>query len=206
MLQQLIGQQYGRPTGLLGHLIGLKMVRDHRPENEWTVNILQPEPADHILELGCGAGYAISLLAGVVTQGQVVGLDRSRAMVRLATLRNWRAVRRGRVRLHHGDVAHLPFGDGVFDKVFTIHSIYFWQRPEQALAEVWRVLCPGGRMTLTLLPRERWPGGPDAIENTDEFYAYTAAELQQLLLDAGFHSLCVEAGSLASNFSVIGVK
>lgn len=206
MLQQRIAQQYGRPTGLLGHYIGLKMVRDHRPENEWTVNLLQPEPADHILELGFGAGFAIGLLARIVTQGQVAGLERSRAMVRLATLRNWPAVLRGRARLHHGDVTQLPFADSSFNKVFSINSIYFWLQPAQALAEIRRVLQPGGRFVLTLLPRERWPGGPDAIHNTDTFRAWTAAELQQLLLDAGFHSLSVQAGSLPANFSLIGYK
>jgi ubiquinone/menaquinone biosynthesis C-methylase UbiE len=206
MLQQRIAQQYGRPTGLLGHYIGLKMVRDHRPENEWTVNLLQPQPADHILELGFGAGFAIGLLARVVTQGQVVGLERSPTMVRLATLRNWRAVWRGRVRLHQGDAANLPFADSSFDKVFTINSIYFWQRPAQALAEIWRVLRPGGRLALTLLPKERWPGGPDAIQNTDTFYAWTADELFALLAAAGFTSLSVAAGSLPSNFSLTGYK
>jgi ubiquinone/menaquinone biosynthesis C-methylase UbiE len=206
MLQQRIAQQYGRPTGLLGHYIGLKMVRDHRPENEWTVNLLQPQPADHILEVGFGAGFAIGLLAPLVTQGQVVGLERSRTMVRLATLRNWRAIWRGRLRLHQGDAASLPFADASFDKVFTINSIYFWQQPAQALAELWRVMRPGGRLIITLLPKERWPGGPDTIQDTDTFHAWTAAELQALLAAAGFTSLSVAADSHPSNFSLIGSK
>ena len=209
MLQRMIGRQYGRPSGLLGHIIGLKMIRDHLPENLWTITGLHAQPADHILEIGSGAGYAISELARLVPQGRVVGLDRSRTMVRLAGLRNARAIRRGIVRLQHGDATHLPFPDGAFDKVFSIHAIYFWQQPAHVLREIRRVLKPGGTATLTALPRERWPGGPDAITNTPEFTAYTGAELRHLMLNGGFRSVTIRADpdhTYRSNFSIIGMK
>jgi hypothetical protein len=51
----MIDGQYRRPTGLLERIIGAQMVRDHEPENLWTVKQLAAQPTDQIVEIGCGA-------------------------------------------------------------------------------------------------------------------------------------------------------
>jgi ubiquinone/menaquinone biosynthesis C-methylase UbiE len=49
-------------------------------------------------------------------------------------------------------VASLPFPDRQFDKVLSIHSAYFWPDLERAMAEIGRVLAPGGLVVLALSP------------------------------------------------------
>jgi len=202
--------QYRRPSGLLGRYIGGQMARDHRPENEWTVAQLDLKPADHVLELGCGPGVALALAVRLVPLGRVVGLDYSRAMVRAARQRNARAVWRGQVALYHGNVARLPFADESFDKAFGIHTICFWPQPLASLHEIWRVLKPGGMLTLTILPTEQWNAGdPTAPVGTPECRPYTGAELQHLLADAGFDALRIAAAddpACPSKYCVFGAK
>lgn len=202
--------QYRRPSGLLGRYIGRQMARDHRPENEWTVAQLDLQPADHVLELGCGPGVALALAARLVPHGRVAGLDYSWAMVQAARQRNARAVRRGQVALYHGNVAHLPFADESFDKAFGIHTIYFWPRPLAALHEIRRTLKPGGVLALTILPKELWNAGdPSAPIGTPECRPYTGAEIECLLADAGLDALRIAAAedpTCPSKYCVFGAK
>jgi ubiquinone/menaquinone biosynthesis C-methylase UbiE len=210
MIERILNKQFCRPAGLLGLFIGSRMVHDHRPENLWTVAVLQPQPTDHILELGFGPGMAIEALAAIVTRGRIAGLDYSKTMVRAARRRNAPAIERGQVDLHHGDVSVLPFAVETFDKVFSIHSIYFWPEPLTALKEVRRVLKPQGWLTLTILPKEKWNlENPTAPVGTAECRPYHGQELTRLLTEAGFSTTHIEFDHDAahpSNYSVIGVK
>lgn len=210
MFNKILDRQYRRPSGLLGRYIGRQMARDHLPENEWTVELLQPQSGDHILEIGFGPGVAIAQLTSRVPQGRIVGVDFSRAMVAAAGRRNAQAIRRGQVELHWGEVAHLPLGEALFDKAYSIHSIYFWPEPEKALREIKRVLKVGGLLVLTILPKEKW--GTDNLATpvgTPECTPYTGDELRHMLSQAGFSLTRIEVDSQAecpSNYSVIGLK
>jgi ubiquinone/menaquinone biosynthesis C-methylase UbiE len=186
------------------------MARDHRPENRWTVAVLDAQPADRILEIGFGAGVAIEALSGVVGAGQITGVDFSPTMLRAARRRNAAAIRAGRVRLLCADAVDLPLAAQSFDQAYSIHSIYFWSRPAAALAEIWRVLRPGGRLVLTILPRELWNiDSPDLAVGTPECRPYTGAELSELLHAAGFSASSIAADTnpaWRSNYCVVGVK
>jgi hypothetical protein len=64
----LVGQ-HGHPTGLVGRMLGEKMVRQHVPETIWTISLLDLEPENQILEIGFGAGRAIEVVAAQTAKG-----------------------------------------------------------------------------------------------------------------------------------------
>jgi SAM-dependent methyltransferase len=156
-LKQFLRAQFGRPTGIWGHVAGLMMVRT--PSNldriRWTLSLLDVRPNDRVLEVGFGPGVAIELLSRVVSTGMVVGVDHSEVMMRQAARRNSEAICQGRVELHVGSVSALPFFNPPFDKVFTINSIHFWHEPDEGLKNLWKLIKPGGRIAVTLQPRSR---------------------------------------------------
>jgi ubiquinone/menaquinone biosynthesis C-methylase UbiE len=150
LLEGIWDQQHHCPSGMVGWLAGEQMVRQHRPETAWTIDLLDIQPADHVLEVGFGAGRGIKLAAEKASDGRVMGIDLSEVMVRVATRRNARVVKAGRVVLSQGNITALPFEDLQFDKIMTIHTFYFWPEPPRTMSELQRVLKPGGRLVITL--------------------------------------------------------
>ena len=171
-LEGLWNKQYRSPSGMMGWLAGERMVRQHRPETAWTINMLEIQPTDTVLEVGFGAGQGIKLATERACDGRVMGIDLSEMMVRVASRRNAQAVKAGRVALAQGNLTALPFEDQLFDKIMTIHTFYFWSEPSLALSELYRVLKQGGRLVITLSTGkinvrgevEVWPPLQSALE------------------------------------------
>lgn len=187
---RFIASQFRKPSGLLGRLIGNGMARGNEPEARWTVDLLNIQPDTRVLEIGFGPGVAIQYAAEQATQGHVSGIDYSETMVQAARKRNASAIRNGVVHLMHGDVRSLPYKDEAFDRVFTIHSIYFWVEPIACLHEIRRVLRANGVLAITILPKDRW--APRRTPPTDVFKLYSAAQVVQLVTDTGFQEARVE--------------
>ncbi len=208
MLQKLLdlNAQYRCPTGLIGRWVGNKMADQHRSENLWTIQHLNLQPTDKLLEVGFGPGFAIQEIVPMLTTGSIAGVDFSQTMVNSANRRNAQAVKAGRVDVRYAEVTHIPFADRSFDKVFSINSIYFWLDLRAAFTELHRVLKPAGSLTITFLPSERWDSTPTA---TDDFKPYSSIEVQALLSQAGFTNIQIAADpnlQNRSNYSLIGQK
>lgn len=97
-----------------------------------------------ILELGCGPGFYARRLAARFDDLQVVGVDRSLAQLERARTRAARAAL-DNCRFDQGDAAALPYPDGRAQAVVLSRLLAVVEDREQVLAEVHRVLSPGGR-------------------------------------------------------------
>lgn len=191
MIGRFIANQFRKPSGLLGRLIGNGMARGNELEARWTVDLLNLQPNTRVLEIGFGPGVAIEYAAKQAPQGHVSGIDFSETMVQVARKRNASAIRNGLVDLRHGDVGSLPYGDEEFDRAFAIHCIYFWAEPIAYLHEIQRVLRANGVLAITILPKDKWllhRRQPPA----EVFTLYNGSEVAQLVADAGFRGAQVE--------------
>lgn len=191
MLNALIAGKFRNPTGLLGRMVGIMMASGNRKAVEWTVSLLDLDATDHVLEVGFGPGVGIECAERRVTAGRVSGIDSSPTMVDVARRRNGAAIAAGRVDLCQGEAMHLPYASHSFDKVFSVHCIYFWKDPILTLQELRRVLVPGGRVAITVLPKARWLE-TKTVPPADLFTLYDAFEIADLLEKAGFRDVQVE--------------
>jgi SAM-dependent methyltransferase len=119
---------------------------------QWAADVAAPRPGDRVLEVGCGHGVLLDLLAARVTEGVVVGLDRSATMTTAAAARNGTAVRAGRVVLHTATLLDADLGGAPFDLVVAVHVGAFWRPPAAEYAAVRRVLTGDGRLVLATQP------------------------------------------------------
>jgi SAM-dependent methyltransferase len=113
-----------------------------------------------VLDVACGTGVLAREAARRVRPGgSVIGLDRNAGMLAVARRKapeiEWR----------EGLAETLPFADGHFDAVVSQFGLMFFENRSKALAEMWRVLRPGGRLAVAV-----W----DGLERTPGYAAMTA--------------------------------
>ena len=188
-LIKLVGRQARKPSGWLGkiwfgHLGGW----GHKSVTNWAIGFMDIQPTDRVLDIGCGGGMAVKLIAQMAVEGFVAGVDYSEEMVQQARKRNMAAVQAGRVEIKHGNVAVLPYDDESFDKVIAVETFYFWPDPVANLQEVRRVLKPGGRVALAMEGSKEPPNQRKqvALAARMEFPLYSGAEMKEMLAAAGF--------------------
>ena len=110
------------------------------------LELLQPRAGEHVLDVGCGTGLLAQELAALVgASGRVVGVDVSRDMLDLA---EGRCSDVAQVRFVEGSATSLPDDDSGFDAVTCTQVLLYVAEVEQALAEMHRVLKPGGRIVI----------------------------------------------------------
>jgi trans-aconitate methyltransferase len=98
---------------------------------EW----LAPQPGEHILDLGCGDGQLTQRL--IESGAQVTAIDSSPAMVA--------ATRALGIPADEGSAESLPYPHHTFDAVFSNAVLHWVRGQDDMIAEVYRVLRPGGR-------------------------------------------------------------
>ena len=129
----------------------------------------------------------------------VTGIDASATAIRVARALSHRALRTGRLRLEVADVTALPYADGAFTVAWTMNSLHHWSDRKAGLAQLHRVLEPGGR----LLVGERRPS-PEAGKwsppgLSDEAVDGAVAELEA----AGFSAVTREEQAVGKERFVV---
>ena len=129
--QAALMRQFGHPTGVLGRLAGLVMAvrRSNRERNRWTVDQLDVQPTDEVLEIGYGPGIGIAHAARRAVRGSVVGVDVSEVMRRQAARRNRAGIATGQVVLHVGTIDSPALDGHRFSKAAAVNVVMFWPDP-----------------------------------------------------------------------------
>jgi len=109
--------------------------------HRWPVGALK-----HGLDVGCGVGHWGRQLASVLPDLELVGIDREVGWVEAAERRAQQAGLEGRLRYRQGAAEAIPFDDDCFDLVTCQTLLIHVASPPRALAEMVRVLKPGGTL------------------------------------------------------------
>ncbi|MBI1941970.1 MAG: methyltransferase domain-containing protein [Acidobacteria bacterium] len=122
----------GRGSGLEDH---------HRPIVEPTLALMDLQPTDRVLDVGCGTGWLCRMIAPQLSQGFCAGIDVSDAMVERAQAEGTRLPN---VQFLAGGADKIPWQDDFFTKVISVESAYYWPEPAAGISEIHRVLGAGG--------------------------------------------------------------
>lgn len=165
------------------------------------------------VDLGCGPGHLVFLLARQAPELHVTGVDLSDTMFAAATAYAQQAGLGERVTFRLGDVTRIPFPDQSVDLVVSTLSLHHWSHPVGVLDEIARVLRPGGAYLIFDLRRDLafpfwallWFATrlvvPAALRRANEPLgsrdaAYTAAEVMALATQSKLTGWQVSCGPL----------
>lgn len=136
-----------------------------------------------VLDLCCGEGWAAIETAKKVDEGIVVGLDISGAMIERA-LKNSRPTN---AIFLNSDVSELSFGSNQFTHIYSIEALYYIEKIESLIKDVYRCLQYGGKFLVAINYYSdnsfttRWP-----LEINIPLYNRTETEYKSLMRSVGF--------------------
>jgi ubiquinone/menaquinone biosynthesis C-methylase UbiE len=175
------GREFAGPLGLV---LGLAMAVGRGRRARLVADLAGVRPGDRVLDVGCGPGRFLREAAG--RGAQAVGVDPSPQMRRLALLLQPRRLR-GAVTVLDGTAERLPLGDGAATVAWAVASAHHWTDLDAGLAELHRVLAPGGR--LLVVERLARPG---RWSQHHAFSRERAEDLAARATAAGFADATVE--------------
>lgn len=167
-------------------------LRHARREKQLAVEALRLAPGDTVLDLACGPGSFTSVFAATVgPEGCALGLDTSAPMLARARIDNAATG----ARFVRGDAHRLPFPDGSLDAAICYGALYLIPDPFAALAEMVRVVRPGGRLAVMTSVE----AGPSVVRRLERTLAapgglrvFTRDDITSRLREAGFTEVAQE--------------
>jgi SAM-dependent methyltransferase len=156
-LNKYIAKQLSNPSGIGGKIVFAVMNRQNRPLYEDVLRLLASADSDSVLDIGCGNGNVLNMLASR-TACTLTGIDFSASAIKAALSRNRRFVKNDRMNLICQDMSRLPFPDCSYDKVYSINTVYFWKNLNDEMAEIRRILKSGGLFINALYTNESVDG------------------------------------------------
>jgi len=119
------------------------------PRIRWAVDLMDVQPNDHVLEIGCGAGAAAELICEKLETGKLFAIDRSESGVDRTKRRCARFIESGRLTVRQIDLATLRVPVKRLNKVFAFNVNLFWVREcQDEIALLHERVVPGGAVYL----------------------------------------------------------
>ncbi len=188
--QSLLDSAARKPSGWFGRFVYGRLAGVDKM-GQMALERLELRADDVHLELAQGGGALLS--RALETVGRAAAIDHSADMVELAKQRNREAVAEGRVEIVQADAATLPWPEDFFTCGACTASFLFFEDPVRVLAEVHRVLEPGGRFVI-VTPAQQAKGLIRTVFApwASSMRLYTETEMEAMLAEAGFVSVEVK--------------
>lgn len=171
-----IASQLRCPQGELGKEFGRVMNLRNLSMILGALAQLDLQAGNRVLELGAGDGGLLGYLLSRAPDLQYIGLDISETMVAQAQAFNTPFIQAGLADHVLYDGTRLPLADASFDRAMAVNTVYFWTDMPAMLAELARILKPGGRLCLTFAERAFMQRLPFAAHG---FVLWDATEIEQ---------------------------
>lgn len=190
-ISAFFSEQARRPSGWFGRIVmPIVFYRGNAFLNGFVNEILAVQPDDRVLEIGCGTGKLIKLMAKNIETGFIEGIDFSSVMMEIAQRRNKRHIARGTVTMVEANFDENTTEHRSFTKVCSVNTLYFWKNPEHTVQKVVNLLEPGGRFVVAF---EDFDQLERRKLDMDVFQPYRKDDVRRLLTGCGFSRACIES-------------
>lgn len=183
---KIIGNQFKKPTGLLGKIISAVMKKGNRFAYNRLFDILGIKDHDNIFEIGYGHGVGIKRILSK-HNCSISGIDFSELMYKEASKRNKRHIELNNAKLYFGDFLNFDFGELRFDKIYCINVIYFWDNLEKPFLTIMKGLKDNGTFCFYMAHSDEL--NKRKFTKDDIFNKYSIENVVNKLSLAGFSNI-----------------
>ena len=195
-LKTYISKQLSHPSGWGGQLIVYLLNRENGSMNQLTLEQLELQKGQYILEIGFGGGDLIHRLLQTKIPLQITGIDPSSASMTVGRRRFKEAIASGQLSLYQSRAEATPFPDKTFDAIATVNTLYFWSNSTVVLKECRRLLKPGGKLAIAY-------NSKTFLEQNQMtqygFQAYGVSDIETQMNQAEFTYIQTVSGESSSN-------
>lgn len=178
---KILAQNLANPQGEKGIEIGEMMNATNIGMTLESIKTLLIEDDETILEIGHGNAAHVKSILNKAQNIQYTGIDISETMHDEAKRLNETFSDQAKFVLYEG--TKLPFEDKIFDKIFTVNTVYFWEQPIEYLNEIYRVLKDNGTFVLTFGQRDFM----EKLPFTEyDFTLYNTDEMEETVSKSNF--------------------
>jgi ubiquinone/menaquinone biosynthesis C-methylase UbiE len=154
------------------------------------IDAVNPQSGQHILDVGCGTGWAVKEIVRRVPGARAYGIDISSEMIKIAS----EGPQSDAVEFNQGDSEKLHYDENFFDAVICSSSFHHYPQPVASLSEIRRVLKPRASLYLLETCRDGFKLIilHDLLQKTfrnDHIRYYSTGELIRFLEMAGFQEI-----------------
>jgi len=186
MIKRLIQIQLEFPGRYFGRFVLPRLWnRRNKILNDITLDTLEIQSKDKVLEVGFGGGYLLKRMLREVGDGIIVGVDISRVMTAHLQKRLQKQILSNPVEIICASAEKLPFQSESYSKICSINSVFYWNNVKNGLSEIHRVLQKKGQFVITFTSdvclKKRFHMADLQLFNTDS--------MKKVLNDAGFQRI-----------------
>ena len=186
---------FGVPSGRLGRA-GVRVLAKRHGAFAAMAKEMDLQPADDLLDIGCGSGGLLTEQASHVHF--VAGLDLSDISLGMARQSLADRITAGTAEVVKGDAMTLPWEDGRFSVVSSMNCLKFVPEPARAVREMYRVLRPGGRAFLTVDHKAHQHQDESGKVDAWGQWWWSDADAQRLMEGVGFVDVALAVLPLAT--------
>ncbi len=185
---KFVAEQLRQPKGDFAKEIGERMNLSNQQIHQFTFEELTIHPQQEVLEIGMGNGHFVSELFNRFPDIIYTGIDYSKEMVEASRKYNAELCRQNKVQFLHCSIDDLPYSEPIYDRIFTINTLYFWSQPDSTLSTLMRLLKPEGLLTIAIRPKHIMEHHPFTAYG---FTLYSKEDVCQLLEKNSFEIISI---------------
>jgi SAM-dependent methyltransferase len=143
-----------QPARYSGRLADCLLSSKSKQRSDWTIEQLNIQPYQHILEVGYGAGHILQEVAHRLKVGFLAGIDPSIPMYQQAYRRNKKFIQQQLLQLHIGDLHELSYPPHYFHSIYGSDPYFFREEPQLEFMRLSNLLKSRGKLVMVFQPRE----------------------------------------------------
>jgi ubiquinone/menaquinone biosynthesis C-methylase UbiE len=139
-----VSKNFGNPNGIGGKISTKIMNIINQKQYNAILENINLKSNEIILDIGFGNGYLIKKLFKENIPVKIYGIEISEDMLNKVTAKNKQNIRNEVLQLFLENINRTSFEDNLFDKIYTVNTIYFWNELYKSFSEIKRIMKPNG--------------------------------------------------------------